>query len=44
MRNDLTVSVIKLITETDNRRVNQMINMAKADLFSPLAIVKAPTS
>lgn len=28
----------------DNMKVNQMINTANTDLFSPLAIVKTPTS
>lgn len=36
--------IIRLITQRDNMKVNQMINMANTDLFSPLAIVKSPTS
>lgn len=36
--------ISRLITQRDNMKVNQMMNMANTDLFSPLAIVRTPNS
>ena len=34
--------IIRIITKTGKKKVNQMINIANKDLFSPLAIVENP--
>lgn len=39
----VTPLIIRIITETGTKKVNQMINIANNGLFSPVAVVGTPT-